>query len=230
MLCLKDGDKGGLKIKCWKDCKRADIEQVLFARGLLSPADVTYYTPTPVNNDEDEDDRRLRKIEWLLKLTPQLCPISNTLAEHYLLHERHLPQLPPCDALGYWGAGFISALVGLARDKDGDLVAAQVVYLDRNGCKLRKQTRGFPKLKSVRLPSRSGGRNIIIIAEGLESALSIWAAVNFEVEVWSVGGKDFLKYASPRTRPRGWFSLPTMMMTPRMVAQRAARSTRTPLA
>lgn len=105
MLCLKDGDKGGLKIKCWKDCKRADIEQVLFARGLLSPADVTYYTPTPVNNDEDEDDRRLRKIEWLLKLTPQLCPISNTLAEHYLLHERHLPQLPPCDALGYWGAG-----------------------------------------------------------------------------------------------------------------------------
>ena len=63
--------------------------------------------------------------------------------------------------------------------------------------RIRKETRGFPKFASVRLPSRSGKTKTIIVAEGLETAVSIWVAVDYELEVWSVGGKQFLNYVKP---------------------------------
>jgi hypothetical protein len=77
------------------------------------------------------------------------------------------------------------------------VVAVQVIYIDQDGCKVRKETRGFPKVASVRLPARSGKRRTIIIAEGLETAISVWIAVGCEIEVWSVGGKEFLKFVEP---------------------------------
>jgi hypothetical protein len=202
-LCLKDGDHGGLKIKCWSDCSRDRIEHALAARGLMSLRQRTSFAPPPPDSSADADAERLRRARWLLTNMPKVQPFRNTPAELYLLRERHLPELPPTDALAYWeharddGTELLSALVGIARDDDGDVVAVQLVYIDRTGRKVRKETRGFPKVASVRLPSRSGKRRTFIIAEGLETALSVWIGLGCEIEIWSVGGKEFLKYVEP---------------------------------
>jgi hypothetical protein len=154
----------------------------------------TSFTPPPPGNDSG------RRLQWLADHLPKFQPVRDTLAELYLLRERCLPELPPTDVLRYWDAANgerLSALIGIAKDDDGDVMAAQIVYLDRHGCKVRKETRGFPVVASVRLPSNSGKRGTIIIAEGLETAISIWISTGCEVETWSVGGKEFLKYVEP---------------------------------
>jgi hypothetical protein len=65
MLCLKDGDHGGLKIKCWKDCSRDSIERALADRGLMTYRQRRQFIePQPINTDA-EDEQRIRRIRWL---------------------------------------------------------------------------------------------------------------------------------------------------------------------
>src|SRR5262249_36979662 len=69
MLCLKDGEHGGLKIKCWSDCPRSSIETALIGMGVmtLAPRDrsTTFKAPTPPPNIEGIEGERIRRLKWL---------------------------------------------------------------------------------------------------------------------------------------------------------------------
>jgi Toprim domain len=135
----------------------------------------------------------LSRIERL-RLASQ--PIRNTLAELYLVRDRGiiLPDPSP-DCLRYRSHAtknnetgeWYGALVGLATDADGDVLAVHLVYLGNDGHKapiaLNKKSIGFPTQAAVRLP----GRRPLCLGEGLETCLSVWQATG--LEVWVCGGE-----------------------------------------
>jgi Toprim domain len=194
LLTVKDGANGRLAFQCYAGCHHATIEDALFDMGLLCH-DLDY-TPTIDRKKIREDEERERiktmraRLMWLDQHGPEFVPFKGTLAETYLTEHRHLPSLPDTKSLGYWPQG--NALVGLGYNDHGDLATVFVVYLDKDAHKTRKETRGFPKLHPVRLPSASGSRKRIIFAEGIETGLSVWWASGWEV--WVCGGWSFMRH------------------------------------
>jgi phage/plasmid primase-like uncharacterized protein len=81
-------------------------------------------------------------------------------------------------------AGQYGALVALATDADGTVLAVQQTYLTEDGRKApldvakrtNKAVDGWSERASVRLP----GAQPVILCEGVETALSIWQATGRE--------------------------------------------------
>jgi hypothetical protein len=201
-LCLKDGDKGGLKIKCWAGCSRDAVERILLERGLLSLLRPGTLPPPTITVDAGKDKRA----EKLQRLARNITPIKDTPGDLYLHHRLApfvLPQYP-ADLVyrshawknddGMWA----HCIVALCRDADGKVTAALLRYVDDKGNEARlihngreyqaKQTRGIPKGSAFRLP----GRRPILVCEGTTTALALWIALGHET--WAVGGWANLLY------------------------------------
>jgi phage/plasmid primase-like uncharacterized protein len=141
--------------------------------------------PTPRLPRREDHDREAR-IAAAHAISGEVEPIAGTLGEQqYLIGTRGIPAPAEGwpDAIGYHAGE--RALVCKVTDSRGWVVAVHCIYLDAEGHnaiaeggRKKKITRGHLRGGVVRLP----GRDLtgpLLIAEGLETALSAWAATGY---------------------------------------------------
>lgn len=134
-----------------------------------------------VRESEGKDVKRAAKVR---EIVGSAEPISETPAAAYL-RQRGIITSPP-DCIRYRRNAFrnFGALVALATDASGDVLAVQQVYLTTDGNKApvgvakrtNKTVDGWSERAAVRLP----GKRPIILCEGVETALSVWQATGHE--------------------------------------------------
>ncbi len=116
--------------------------------------------------------------------------IAASPAETYL-RQRGITRTPPrCIRFRRFAAGQHGALVALATDEAGEVLAVQQVYLTDHGQKApvsvvkrtNKAVDGWSDRAAVRLP----GIEPLVLCEGVENALSIWQATG--QETWACLG------------------------------------------
>ncbi len=145
-------------------------------------------SPTPI-----KDDTASRKLAYINMLIKQSIPLSGTGAERYLANRaiRNVltPDLKFIEKIST-GRGnqdiksFASALLAIARDKNGDVKAIQVTYLNSRagqkleGLRVKKRTIGSLKEASVNLTPEVKSPKVTFVAEGIETALSIKDALS----------------------------------------------------
>ncbi len=116
--------------------------------------------------------------------------IAASPAETYLRKRGITRTPPPCIRFRRFAAGQHGALVALATDEAGEVLAVQQVYLTDDGQKApvsvvkrtNKAVDGWSDRAAVRLP----GIEPLVLCEGIENALSIWQATG--QETWACLG------------------------------------------
>lgn len=183
-----------------------------------APLPVRKPRPTPAANDELAEAEKAEKFRIAMYLWRHAVPIEGTPAQAYLQgrklsgsHDvvRWLPPLAPVrhpDISTKSGRHLLpvarihedhGCLIMLATDGTMAASAVQRVFLnsdgsrvrDGNGTKLKKLSLGRVSGSAVKL---SGNPDFLILAEGLETAWSLWMATGFEV--WAgLGGMGNVK-------------------------------------
>jgi predicted P-loop ATPase/phage/plasmid primase-like uncharacterized protein len=116
--------------------------------------------------------------------------IVGTRVETYLRRRGITASPPDCIRFRRFAAGQHGALVALATDADGMVLAVQQIYLTEDGRKApvdvvkrtNKAVDGWSERASMRLP----GTPPVVLCEGVETALSIWQATG--QETWACFG------------------------------------------
>jgi len=164
-----------------------------FARQWLGmedgrPAPVARPVPSAPTATDDDDRRKAAKVAGILA-----CCVDphGTLAETYLRNRAiAVDRLP--DAVRWrpnaWTGG--GAVVFVATDDAGLVRAVQSVYQTLDGRKadlaVKKRTNGTLSGAAVRFADATGNRAEIVLAEGPETALSVWLATG--LETWACLG------------------------------------------
>lgn len=115
---------------------------------------------------------------------------NGTPAHAYLVGRGIAVQPPDCIRYRRNAYGSYGAMVALATDAAGEVLAIQQVYLTAEGKKApinpvkrtNKAVEGWGERSAVRLP----GREPLVLCEGVETALSVWQATG--QEVWACLG------------------------------------------
>lgn len=115
---------------------------------------------------------------------------NGTPAHAYLVGRGIAVQPPDCIRFRRNAYGSYGAMVALATDVAGEVLAIQQVYLTAEGKKApvnpvkrtNKTVEGWGERSAVRLP----GREPLVLCEGVETALSVWQATG--QEVWACLG------------------------------------------
>ncbi len=198
-LSITNGDDGRLLVHCFAGCAGVDVLAALRARGLLEGR--SNWQPDPHEIARRELKRkanRRRCVEQARKCWVEAGPIAGTLAERYLRARGITCQLPR--ALRFhpncWhgpSARKVPAMVAAVRNSQ-KIIGVHRTYLAEPGVKAfgdkSKMMLGPCGGSAVRL---SGGRGPLVVAEGIETALSLLSAL-------------------PDTRPRVWAALSTSGM------------------
>lgn len=130
--------------------------------------------------------------------------IEASAAETYLRNRGITARPPACIRFRRFAAGQHGALVALATDEAGDVLAVQQVYLTDDGQKApvnivkrtNKAVDGWSARAAVRLP----GVEPLILCEGVENALSIWQATG--QETWAcLGISNIARAPVPAGKP-----------------------------
>lgn len=209
---LKFGSKGSLtvqvggnKVGAWYDHEAGKgggplqlIEHVSgkdwqaardWAREYLGE-DVTERLPSVIETSSatDDDDEKLR-IGKAQRMYARSVPVRGTPAETYL-QSRGITKWP--DSFRYLAPwrDYKGGLIAPATNADGNVQAVQIIRLTSRGDKLlldAKRTHGVLRGAGVRLP----GNAPAIIAEGIETALSVWLATGRET--WAALGTAFAR-------------------------------------
>lgn len=116
--------------------------------------------------------------------------IAGTRVEAYLRRRGITVSPPDCIRFRRFAAGPHGALVALATDDQGTVLAVQQIYLTEDGRKApvdvvkrtNKAVDGWSERAAMRLP----GRPPVVLCEGVETALSIWQATGRET--WACFG------------------------------------------
>lgn len=146
---------------------------------------------TPMSTDDGHGAKK--KAEPTAKvagIVGQCQDIADTPAETYLRNRGIKASLPPALCFLPNAYGRYGALVALATDADGTVHAVQQIYVTEDGrkapLKVQKRTNkahdGWSEVAAVRLP----GSTPIVMAEGVETALSVWQATR--QETWACLG------------------------------------------
>ncbi len=187
-ITIANGDDGRLLIHCFAGCEFRDIMAALRNRGIFDGAIRPAFAPPPLRrfaaDREDAKKRALVEREW-----GKTWPISGTLAEAYLRSRAIRCDLP--SSLRFnpscWHPNRMRLPAMVAKvERDGMLVAVHRTYLEPPGRKANleiiRATLGSPKSGAVRL---SDGPGPLIVAEGLETTLSVLEMNNAESpRVW----------------------------------------------
>jgi len=149
-------------------------------------------TPPPVRQPRREDksapDRAATVAAIVAQLRPSVVTMATPAAAY--LARRGITAKPP-ESIRYrpdaWEQG--GALVAIATNATGEIQAVQQVYLTLDGKKaaglsVPKRTNGSMNGAAVQLPGDP--RRPIVLAEGPETALSVWQATG--MEVWACLG------------------------------------------
>ncbi len=144
----------------------------------------------------DADDTA-KRIRYAARLWSYTTPIAGTVAERYLVDQRRIPRPVAWPETIRFHEPTLSLIVG-ATLADGTLQAVQRVYLTRTATKIdaaEVTARDLPGVKAsngtlttgaiVRLPGDSSGP--LLLAEGPETGLSVWAATGYETWI-ALGG------------------------------------------
>ena len=125
---------------------------------------------------------------WRTKVDDILASCQSTLGtpvEQYLRTTRGIGATPP-DCIRYRPSAFKSfgALVALATDVEGEVLAVQQIYLTEQGTKapvdVVKRTNKAVDMWAEKAAVRFPGPGPLILAEGVETAMSIWQATGRE--------------------------------------------------
>lgn len=142
--------------------------------------------------DRKADADRSRRIRIAQFIAGHAIKVeAESVGDRYLTQTRGVPR--PAggwpDAVRFLDAWSdqLSAIAFIATDASGKICGLQRVSLDKHGRKISKKSRGaFAETGAVvRLPGLSDGP--LLIAEGPETGLSVWAATGFETWI-AVGG------------------------------------------
>jgi hypothetical protein len=133
------------------------------------------------------DAERATKVAEIVRQTKSP---NGTPVHAYLLGRGIAIQPPDCIRFRQNAYGSYGAMVALATDAAGEVLAIQQVYLTAEGKKApldpvkrtNKAVEGWAERSAVRLP----GREPLVLCEGVETALSIWQATG--QEVWACLG------------------------------------------
>jgi phage/plasmid-associated DNA primase/phage/plasmid primase-like uncharacterized protein len=151
------------------------------ARGAAKPVEMT-------------DAERATKVAEIVRQTES----PNGTPVHAYLRGRGIAIQPPdCIRFRQNAYGSYGAMVALATDAAGGVLAIQQVYLTAEGKKAplnpvkrtNKAVEGWAERSAVRLP----GRDPLVLCEGVETALSIWQATG--QEVWACLGISNIAHA-----------------------------------
>ena len=197
-LSLTDGDDGRLLVYCHAGCDGVDVLAALRARGLLAGRSNWKPDPREIERRKSEEDAdRRRRIELARRCWAEAGPISGTLGERYLRARGITCPLPPTLKFSptCWhgpSATRAPALI-VAVSIGGKVVGVHRTYLAEPGIKAfdnAKLMLGRCAGGAVRL---SGGPGPLLVAEGIETALSLLSAL-------------------PDDHPRVWAALSTSGM------------------
>lgn len=170
---LRFGSKGSLAVCLTGERAGAWFDHEAQKGGYLEGLE-GYERPEP--HSKGSLDYSTKSADMLEKALRSRASIQASPAETYLA-SRAITSWPHslfwCPA--YW------ALFAICQNDDGDIFAGQVIYLTRDGQRreefgARKRTfskiRDWHRISSVRFP----GRGETILAEGVETAASVWVA------------------------------------------------------
>jgi putative DNA primase/helicase len=173
-----------------------------------------FVRPIAANDDRGPDPEEIAEREAAIRYAQDLSratqPLAGTLGETYVTLQRgiRMPSSGWPEAVRYHPR--LSRLVAIATLEAGAVQAVQGVRLTPEGCKATatpelpaKITNGRQEGALVRLPAwrpTSDGAQPLLLAEGPENGLSVWAATGFET--WLVFGVSmFAKAKLPADRP-----------------------------
>lgn len=153
------------------------------ARPAAAPAPAS----SPAEPKEPTSQERAEKVAEIVRRTETLV---STPVLAYLRHRGITAAPPDCIRYRQFAWNKFGAMVALATDAAGEVLAIQQVYLTAEGRKApldvvkrtNKAVDGWAERAAVRLP----GREPLVLCEGVETALSIWQATG--QEVWACLG------------------------------------------
>ncbi len=166
-----------------------------------------------------DDSANARKLSYLKSLVERSQSIQGTVAEKYLagraIQHRSTTDLRYIKDINTGGGNqdikrYADGLLAIAKDALGQMTAIQVTYLDPKtgtkvtGLPIKKRTIGSLKTSSVNLTPEVTSPNLTLVAEGIETALSIKDAIasaeKSQVQVLATLGKSNLaKVANERS-------------------------------
>lgn len=154
------------------------------ASGTSAPASPS---PTSAGPTASDDAERAEKVATIVA---QAADPTSSPVLPYLLSRGITIVLPDCIRFRSRAFGEYGAMVALATDAAGEVLAVQQVYLTSGGNKAQvkvvkrtnKTIDGWASRGAVRLP----GSAPLVLCEGVETALSIWQATG--QEVWACLG------------------------------------------
>ncbi len=191
-LSIKDGDNGKLLVYCFAGCAGADVLAALRARGLLAGHSDWRPDPREIERRKAEteaDDRR--RIDQARRCWAEAGPISGTLAERYLRARGITCDLPPTlrfhptcwhrDTAKKMPA--MVAAVSIGRK----VVGVHRTYLAEPGVKaFGKKSKFMLGPCSGGATRLSGGPGELLVAEGIETTLSLLSALpDASPRVWA---------------------------------------------
>lgn len=136
---------------------------------------------------EPTPEERAEKVAEIVRRSESLV---STPVLAYLRHRGITATPPDCIRYRQYAYRQFGAMVALATDEAGEVLALQQVYLTAEGRKApvkvvkrtNKAVEGWAERAAVRLP----GREPLVLCEGVETALSVWQATG--QEVWACLG------------------------------------------
>ncbi|TAH37800.1 MAG: hypothetical protein EYC62_00800 [Alphaproteobacteria bacterium] len=169
-------------------CNRLNLEKNAacnWAQQWLGMAPQTQHRAEPEKKSTPED--RAAKVA---DIVGDCGPVEGTPAERYL-KRRGITVAPPASVqFRPYASGSYGALVALATDASGNVLAIQQIYLTDAGEKAplavvkrtNKAVEKWAEKSAVRLP----GKQPVILTEGVETALSVWQSTG--QETWACLG------------------------------------------
>jgi Toprim domain len=181
------------------------VQAITSATPQKPPVSMNRETPAPTPEQQ-------RSLRYAQQLARESQPVVGTLAERYLREQRGIALDAFPDSVRFH-PGIYSrkneaaypALLVVAKDSTDKVQAVQAIFLDAETARkadvpVKKQTWGQPSLGSVTLgqSSPSGATPKTYLAEGPETALSIFSALN-GADVRITLGKSNFKNMDPAT-------------------------------
>jgi P4 family phage/plasmid primase-like protien len=152
-----------------------------------SPASPALSASGSAGPREPTPEERAEKVAEIVRRSESLV---STPVLAYLRHRGITATPPDCIRYRQYAYRQFGAMVALATDDAGEVLALQQVYLTAEGRKApvkvvkrtNKAADGWAKCAAVRLP----GREPLVLCEGVETALSVWQATG--QETWACLG------------------------------------------
>ena len=177
---------------------------------LTSPHPPSKIPPAASKAPTPEQQRSLRYAQQLAR---ESQPVAGTLAERYLREHRGIALESFPDSVRFHpgiysrkNEGMHPALLVVAKDSEEKVQAVQAIFLDKETAKkadvsVKKQTWGRPSQGSVALAESAASRNITYLAEGAETALSVYTALNGADVRVTLGKSNFKNIDPAKTNP-----------------------------